>query len=82
MNETLPEMMKYYNAHGPFAVRINFNTIPKERLKALENALLSDEFKNLVQMNLLIKSGVLQSYQVKKEDSELIFEVLKKELED
>lgn len=80
MNETLPNMMQYYNAHFPYAEQLDFRTLPKNKLEELETALIADEFKNLVQLNLIIKNGILNNYRTKMQETHLLFELLKEEM--
>lgn len=81
MKENFPALMRYVNANVPFSPQLDFTTLTSEKEEQLASAILTDEFKNLVQMNLIIKSGTGQLYGKKKEECIALIALLTEELE-
>lgn len=81
MKENFPALTRYVNANVPFSPQLNFTTLTAAKQEQLATAILTDEFKNLVQMNLIIKSGTGQLYGMKKEECVALIALLKEELE-
>lgn len=81
MKENFPALTRYVNANVPFSPQLNFTTLTAAKQEQLASAILTDEFKNLVQMNLIIKSGTGQLYGMKKEECIALIALLEEELE-
>lgn len=81
MKENFPALTRYVNANVPFSPQLNFTTLTAAKQEQLASAILTDEFKNLVQMNLIIKSGTGQLYGMKKKECIALIALLEEELE-
>ena len=81
MKGNFPALTRYVNANVPFSPQLNFTTLTTVKQEQLATAILTDEFKNLVQMNLIIKSGTGKLYGMKKEECVALIALLKEELE-
>ena len=80
-DQALPDITRFYNGRLPFAPLYQFQGVNAEDSTKIYDTVNSSEFKNQIQFNRIIKSGVRQQYLAMQQEAEDILDLLSEELE-